>query len=335
LLSSLGQTLSHRLPIHSTVAIVANTVTEKLYADIARRSLSRAGFNAFVCIIPDGEQHKTLATVEKLYHDLLDAGVDRAGCVVSLGGGVTGDITGFAAATFMRGVQFVQVPTSLLAMLDASVGGKTGVNLPQGKNLVGAFKFPILVLIDTELLETLPYKEIKNGAAEAMKHGIINDPNLFAALANGPVSFQPELVARALETKIQIVQQDPYENGRRRVLNLGHTVGHAIERVSQYSIAHGEAVSMGIVAAVRIAINLNKAHTNLLHQVESALASWDLPVTIPAFKVNEIMQAMIHDKKSVNGKLSYVIPREIGRVEVIQDVPNELFHFVLSAMKGA
>ncbi len=335
LLSSLGQVLSHRLPIHSTVAIVANAVTEKLYADIARRSLSNAGFKAFVCTIPDGEQHKTLPIVEKLYRDLLNAGVDRGGCIVSLGGGVTGDITGFAAATFMRGVQFVQIPTTLLAMLDASVGGKTGVNLPQGKNLVGAFKFPILVLIDTKLLETLPHEEIKNGAAEAIKHGIINDPNLFAALANGPVPFQPELVARALRTKIEIVQEDPYENGRRLLLNLGHTVGHAIERVSRYSIAHGEAVSMGIVAAVRIAINLKKANANLLDQVESALASWDLPVTIPAIDVNEIMQAMIHDKKSVNGKLSYVIPREIGRVEVTDNVPDQVFHFVLSAMKGA
>jgi shikimate kinase / 3-dehydroquinate synthase len=335
LLSSLGQVLSQRLPVHSTVAIVANTITEKLYADIAKQSLAGAGFKASVCTIPDGEQHKTLATVEKLYRDLLDAGVDRRGCIVSLGGGVTGDIAGFAAASFMRGVQFVQVPTTLLAMLDASVGGKTGVNLPHGKNLVGAFKFPVLVLIDTSLLETLPYSQIKNGAAEAIKHGIIDDPDLFATLSQGPVPFKPELVARVLRTKIEIVQEDPYENGRRLFLNLGHTVGHAIEKVTEYSIPHGEAVSMGIVAAVRIAIGLKEAHIDLLEHITSALASWDLPVTIPAIDVDEIMQAMIHDKKSVNGKLSYVIPRGIGRVEVTNDVTDELFHYVLSAMKGA
>ncbi len=335
LLFRLGELISERLPVGSAIAIIANTVTEKLYADIARRSLSSAGFRPFVCTIPDGEQHKTLATVERIYHQLLDAGLDRGGLIVSLGGGVTGDIAGFAAATFMRGVKLVQIPTTLLAMLDASVGGKTGVNLPHGKNLVGAFKFPMLVLIDTCLLETLPDSQIKNGAAEAIKHGIINDPDLFAALREGPVPFHPALIWRALQTKIEIVQDDPYENGRRQVLNLGHTVGHAIERVTRYSITHGEAVSMGLVAAARIAIGLKKAHADLLDQVTSALVSWDLPVTIPAIDIDEIIEAMIHDKKSVNGTLSYIIPRRIGQVEITTDVPAQLVRLGLRAMKGA
>lgn len=333
-LSFLGSALSQQLTARSTVTVVANTVTSKLYGDIAVRSLSDAGFRTSIIIIPDGEQHKTLATVEQIYNQLLERGMDRGGCIASLGGGVTGDIAGFAAATFMRGIGFVQVPTTLLSMLDASVGGKTGVNLAYGKNLVGAFKFPMLVFIDTSLLGTLPYEHIKNGAAEAIKHGIINDPGLFDALSKGPVTFHPNLVSHALQTKIEVVQEDPYENGRRRVLNLGHTVGHAIEQVSGYNISHGEAVSMGLVAAARIAAGLKSAQADLVDQITSALAAWDLPVNIPDIDIDKIMLAMIHDKKTINGTLSYIIPRSIGQVEITTKVPAQLVRLVLRAMKG-
>ncbi len=335
------------------VAIVTNPVVAPLYAAQVAHALRSAGFDPFVCSIPDGEPHKTLATVATLYEQFLAGGLDRSGTVLSLGGGVTGDVAGFAAATFMRGVRFVQVPTTLLAMVDASVGAKTGVDLPQGKNLVGAFKQPELVAIDPAVLATLPAEDLRSGMAEVIKHGIIGDPALFVELEARALRSQPpdhpatqgavsalllpaSQITRALRVKIEVVEQDPFEQGRRAVLNLGHTVGHALERLSGFALRHGEAVGIGMVAAARIAGELKRADASLAERVEAVLAGWGLPTRCPPFdadgrriNVREIWAAMAHDKKRRGKTLRWVLPCAIGQVEIAEDVPRSVVIAVL------
>lgn len=332
LLDHLGWILQEK--VNGRIAIVTNTVVAPLYGARVEEALRAAGFDPFTCVIPDGEAHKNLKTVDRLYEKFLTGGLDRAGTVVALGGGVTGDIAGFAAATFMRGIKLIEVPTSLLAMIDASVGGKTGVDLPQGKNLVGSFKQPSLVLIDPRVLSTLPDEEVGNGAAEAIKHGIIADPELFATLENGPVAFTTGLIARILKVKVRIVEQDPYERGQRETLNLGHTVAHAIEQVTEFTVPHGRAVAIGLVAAARIAVQLKLADHDLVKRIETALSAWGLPVTVPDLPTDDIIVAMRSDKKTKNGQVRFILPRRIGTVEVADDVPPELIRSVLQQMQG-
>lgn len=324
------------VPAGTRVALVSNDVVAPLYADTVEEALRVAGLRPFTCIIPDGEQHKTLDTVHSLYDDFLAGGLDRSGVVVSLGGGVTGDIAGFAAATFMRGVRFAQVPTSLLAMVDASVGGKTGVDLPQGKNLVGAFKQPEAVIIDPIVLTTLEEVEFRSGMAEVIKHGIIDAPALLGDLAaeagKTRLTLPGSQIARALQVKIDIVEEDPYERGRRAALNLGHTVGHALEKLSGFELRHGEAVSIGVAAAARIAVELDRAAPDLVERIEVLLTAWDLPVRCPAFETEAIWDAMAHDKKRCGDTLRWVLPRAIGEVEIFDDVPPSIAKSVLREM---
>jgi shikimate kinase/3-dehydroquinate synthase len=320
----------------SRVAVVSNPVVEPLYGAQLETALRAAGFQPVVCTIPDGEEYKTLDTVAGLYDQFLKGGLDRSSGVISLGGGVTGDIAGFAAATFMRGVPFVQVPTTLLSMVDASVGGKVGVDLPQGKNLAGAFKQPALVVVDPGVLATLPAEEVRSGMSEVIKHGIIGAPDLFAELESPhPESQCPMSVsqlARALEVKIQIIEADPFEQGRRAVLNLGHTVAHALERLSDYGLRHGEAVAIGMVAAARISAELGRAEPSLPGRIEAALAAWGLPVRCPPFGVGEIWEAMAHDKKRRGRSQRWVLPHAIGHVEVADAVPRQVVASVLTGM---
>ena len=320
----------------SRVAVVSNPVVAPLYGEQLRSALHAAGYRPVVCTIPDGEDHKTLDTVAGLYDQFLDGRLDRSSGVVSLGGGVTGDIAGFAAATFMRGVPFVQVPTTLLSMVDASVGGKVGVDLPQGKNLAGAFKQPALVMIDPGVLVTLPAEEMRSGMAEAIKHGVIGAPDLFAELESpspGARSWVSVLqLKRALEVKIQVVEADPFEQGRRAVLNLGHTVGHALERLSDFSLRHGEAVAIGMVAAARISAELGRAEPSLPGRIEGALLAWGLPVRCPPLGAGEIWEAMGHDKKRRGRSLRWVLPHAIGQVEVADVVPREVVSSVVTGM---
>ncbi len=337
LLSQVGGALRASGAIQgSRVAVVSNPVVEPLYGAHLREALCGAGYRPVTCIIPDGEEHKTLDTVAGLYDQFLEGGLDRSGGVISLGGGVTGDIAGFAAATFMRGIPFVQVPTTLLSMVDASVGGKVGVDLPQGKNLAGAFKQPALVVIDPGVLATLPAEEVRSGMSETIKHGIISAPDLFAELesprqgARFPISVSQ--LERALEVKIQVVESDPFEEGRRAVLNLGHTVGHALERLSDFRLRHGEAVAIGMVAAARISVELGRAEASLPDRIEAALAAWDLPVRCPMHGVDEIWEAMAHDKKRRGRALRWVLPHAIGQVEITDAVPRRVVASVLSGM---
>jgi 3-dehydroquinate synthase len=328
------------VPEGTSVAVVSNPTVAPLYGAQVETSLRSAGLQPFVCSIPDGEQHKTLATIATLYDQFLAGGLDRSGTVLSLGGGVTGDVAGLAAATFMRGVRFAQVPTTLLAMVDASVGAKTGVDLPQGKNLVGAFKQPALVVVDPTVLATLPVAELRSGMAEMIKHGVIGAPALFAELEavslhspfsilDSPFSISASQIARSLHVKIDMVEEDPFEGGRRAVLNLGHTVGHALERLSGFTLRHGEAVGIGMVAAARIAAELRRAAPALAGRIEEVLSAWGLPVRCPSFEADAIWEAMAHDKKRRGRSLRWVLPRAIGQVEITEDVPRDVVLAVL------
>ena len=308
--------------------------------------------------MPDGEAHKTLGTAAGLYDAFVAAGLDRRSPVIALGGGVVGDVAGFAAASYLRGVPFVQVPTSLLAMVDASVGGKTGVDLPQGKNLVGAFKQPALVAIDPETLKTLPSDEFRSGLAEVVKAGMIGDPALFAAMEGrrGEVSSPaptsaptatggntptggvspplrlPDLIARAVQVKVAVVQEDPFEQGRRAVLNLGHTFGHAFETLSGYRLRHGEAVSIGLAGATRLAARLELCEPDLVGRVETLLGRLGLPIRAHGFASSQVLAAMGADKKRVGGRLRFVLPRAIGDVDLFGDVPDEAVLAVLDVI---
>jgi len=330
-------------PDGARVAVVSNPVVAPLYSAQVQRSLRAVGFEPFPCSIPDGEQHKTLAAVSALYEQFLAGGLDRSGVVLALGGGVTGDVAGFAAASFMRGLPFAQAPTTLLAMTDASVGGKTGVDLPQGKNLVGAFKQPAMVLVDPAVLETLDPAEVRSGLAEVIKHAVIGAPDLLAELESPTSNLQPPIsnlqspisalqLARSLRVKIEIVEQDPFEGGRRAVLNLGHTVGHGLERLSDFSLRHGEAVSVGMAAAARISVEMGLAERRLVDRVEAALAAWGLPVRCPPYEADAIWEAMAHDKKKRGGALRWVLPRAIGEVDIFEDVPQETVMSVLHSL---
>ena len=276
----------------------------------------RCGEVACVVTMPAGEQHKTLATVQTIYDEMLAAGIDRQATVVALGGGVVGDVAGFVAATYLRGVDFVQCPTSLLAMVDASVGGKTGVDMLQGKNLVGAFKQPTAVLADITTLQTLPKAEFASGMAEVVKHGLIDNPDLFERLETGdwrltnqsPVSSLQSLVATAIEVKRTVVQEDPFERGRRATLNLGHTFGHAIEQVSGYQVRHGEGVALGLVAAANLSTRLGHCDSTLQGRIEAVLEASQLLTRIPAaFDPAAIYRAMFSDKKKGGGQAAFCI----------------------------
>jgi shikimate kinase / 3-dehydroquinate synthase len=318
---ALGMLLQER-GLGGPVVIVSDANIAPLYADRALESLRRAGIPSSVLAIRPGEEYKTLETVASLWRGFLDAGLDRKSTVVALGGGVVGDLAGFAAATFMRGCQWVAVPTTLLAMVDASMGGKTGFDLPEGKNLVGAFYPPRLVLADPDVLSTLPERELRSGLAEVVKHGIVADPELFELCAQGYESVRadlPKIVRRAMGVKVQVIEQDPFEQGLRAALNLGHTVGHAVEIVSQFRLRHGEAVAIGAVAEARLAekLGLTEAGDGLSGRIAAVLTGLGLPTEVPAdLSVPAIIQSMKMDKKKERHVVKFALPVKIGEVKV-------------------
>ncbi len=305
-------------------ALITHPELAELHAGPLLRGLRELGYEVEVLTFPAGETHKTLATVAGLYERCIAAGLDRQSPIIALGGGVVGDVAGFTAATYLRGVPFVQVPSTLLAMVDASVGGKTGVDLPQGKNLVGAFKQPALVLIDPELLATLPDAELRSGLAEVVKHALIASPELFTRLERGPgVSeggplLDADLLEQAVRVKVDVVRQDPFEQGRRAVLNLGHTFGHAIERLSGYRTRHGEAVALGCLAATWLGIELGSCEPDLLPRLRALHLHLGLPCTLPrAACPPALVDAMATDKKRAGGRLRLILPRALGDVDIV------------------
>ncbi len=307
------------------VMVVTNTTLAPLYG----QKLVDALPNAALVLMPDGEQYKTLATVNMLYAQFVRAGLDRNGVVFALGGGVVGDTAGFAAATYMRGVRLVQIPTSLLAMVDSSVGGKVGVDLPEGKNLVGAFKQPDMVMIDLDVLETLPDREWRNGMAEVIKHGLLADPTL---LDRETRRDREEFIRRAIRVKVDVVQQDPYESDIRAHLNLGHTFGHAIEQVTGYAVPHGEAVGIGLMAAAALSYRLGFADASLPEMVNELLLNEGLPTGIGDLDPQAIYAAMATDKKWKNGRSRFVLLRDVGKPFIMEDVPMDDVLFILGQM---
>jgi 3-dehydroquinate synthase len=331
LLQHSGQLLVRRGLQPGRSAIVTNHMV-RVHAETVANSLAAAGFSTTICMIEEGEQNKTLASVADLYAQFLAAGLDRKSPVVAIGGGVIGDVAGFAAATYLRGVPLVQMPTTLLSMVDASVGGKTGVDLPQGKNLVGAFKQPHVVIMDTAVLSTLPSDEFRAGLGEVVKHGIIGAPRLFVQLEHeGPSSLQ-QLVADAVRVKVEVVEADPFESGRRAVLNLGHTFAHALELVSEFTLRHGEAVAIGTVAATRMAANLGYCDAHLSARVTDLFDRLGLPTAAPGYDVDAVYAAMGHDKKRSGKGLRFVVPRALGDVIVIDDPGAEAVKQAIAAV---
>jgi 3-dehydroquinate synthase len=332
-LNGLGLALRER-QLLGPLALVSDENVAPLYAEPALRSLRDAGYSVQPVVIPAGEQHKTLATANRLWEAFVQAGVERSGTVLALGGGVVGDLVGFAAAVYLRGVRWVALPTSLLAMVDASLGGKTGCDLPQGKNLVGAFHPPSLVLADPQALGTLPEAELRNGMAEVLKHGILGDAELFERCSQGWQALGEDLdplVRQAMAVKLCIIQEDPYERGERASLNLGHTLGHALEQASDFQIKHGEGVAIGMLAAARLAEQLGLAQAGLAAKIEAALTRLRLPTSVPpGLERERILSAMTLDKKRLSGKLRLVLPTRIGasRWGVEIDDPAQLLDVV-------
>jgi 3-dehydroquinate synthase len=289
-------------------------------------------------VFPAGESSKTLSTVEQIYHAALKYGLDRSSVIIALGGGVVGDIAGFVAATYMRGIDFIQIPTSLLAMVDSSVGGKTGVDMPEGKNLVGAFWQPKLVLIDPEMLHTLPEREIKGGLSEVVKYGVILDSSFFDKLADETrkinsidSEFYSKIIAECCKLKAGVVKQDEQETGLRGILNYGHTFGHAIETVSKYEkYIHGEAVGIGMLMAGELACLMKKMERIELNKLISLYRKLNLCISVDGIDADAVFEAMRKDKKVRDGNVCFVLPEQIGKVSFEYDVDKNL---VIDAIK--
>ena len=316
--------------INSTQAVViTNDVVAPLYLDTLLNTLSKGEKTISSIILADGEANKTLATFEHVMGQLLQQRTSRDACIIALGGGVIGDLSGFVAACYQRGIDFIQVPTTLLSQVDSSVGGKTAVNHPLGKNMIGAFYQPKAVLIDPTTLSTLPFKEFSAGMAEVVKYGIIYDAEFFAWLnthksniKNQDAEILSTMIARCCQIKADIVNQDEKEHGIRALLNLGHTFGHAIEAHMGYgNWLHGEAVSAGTVIACELSVMRNQMLSSELRQVVDLLAYFDLPVAGPeAMTAQDYITHMQRDKKVLSGTMRFILPQGIGKALVVSDV---------------
>jgi 3-dehydroquinate synthase len=308
------------LPRHR-LAIISDDTVAPLYAERLMQTLGAPA--PLLLTIPAGEASKTREQWSRLTDELLDAGFGRDSAIIALGGGVVGDLAGFVAATFMRGIPFVQIPTTLLAMIDASIGGKTGVDTRAGKNLVGAFHHPKLVIADPSVFATLPPAHFRNGLAEAVKHAVIASPpdfewlgvhaSMLAGDAGPDVATAEELVRRNIEIKADVVARDEREGGLRKILNFGHTVGHAIETLSDYAILHGECVAIGMVVEAQIAAQAGVGDPGIVRAITDLLLAVGLPTTVPsAIATAKILDATRTDKKSRGGKVEYALPTKIG-----------------------
>jgi 3-dehydroquinate synthase len=308
-------------PMQNPIIVTDDNVA-KFHFEKMKSVLQASGFEPKVVIVPAGEAHKNLETISALWKAFLENGLDRKSTVIALGGGVVTDMAGFAASTYMRGINWIAVPTTLLSMVDASLGGKTGFDLPEGKNLIGAFYPPKLVLADPQLLSTLPEAELITGMAEVVKHGIISDPELFDLCLRGldwVKNNLEEVVKRAMAVKIKVIEEDPYEKGIRAALNLGHTVGHAVELVSQFKLRHGEAVAIGTVAEAKYSARVGLAGVGLVDAITESFKSLGLPIQIPKeMPRDEIIRAMRVDKKKNAKAIRFALPVEIGKVELVE-----------------
>jgi len=361
-LDALGERACAAAP-HTRAGVVVDENIDKSHGRVALRSLKRAGYEATVGVMPASEKRKSLQTVQELLGVLLDAKLERKSPVIAIGGGIVGDTGGFVAASYLRGVPFVQVPTTLLAMVDASVGGKVGVNVPQGKNLVGAFHQPALVLIDPDTLKTLPDRDLRCGLAECVKHGVIRDPDLFAWIESNvdrvldlDSDALVELIRRNVTIKAAVVAEDEKEQGVRAHLNFGHTFAHAIEAspvaVARAAVpkrrrfappprfetpkpppeahayegpyAHGEAVALGMVAATRLAVDAGRCDGRLLDRLVGLLDRIGLPTTSEQLADTDLLMGIMQaDKKVKDGQVRLILPEGLGKVSIVHDTPPE------------
>lgn len=325
------------LGLTGRAAIVTHPDLGLLYGRSFQTSLASAGIRSELVLMPDGEAAKNLSTVAMLYDEFFRQGLERSSTVIALGGGVVGDVAGFAAGTYLRGLPVVQVPTTLLAMVDSSVGGKTGVDLPGGKNMVGVFHQPRGVLCDPEVLATLPPVELRCGLAEVVKSAIIADGDLFALLEGvsaGGTWPLTEIVGRTIAVKASVVAADPTEQGVRATLNLGHTIGHAVEQASGYRYRHGEAVSIGLVGAARLAAALGLCSTGLPGQVERLLTDIGLPTAYAGLDPATVEAGLATDKKRRAGRIRWVLPTSIGAVILRDDLPPDAITSVIRDLAG-
>ncbi|MDZ8054891.1 MAG: 3-dehydroquinate synthase [Aulosira sp. ZfuVER01] len=341
-LDRLGEQMTS-LKLGKKVLLVSNPTIFKHYGERATKSLEAAGFDVVTCILPAGERYKNLNSIQKLYDTALENRLERSSTIVALGGGVIGDMAGFAAATWLRGIHVVQVPTTLLAMVDSAIGGKTGVNHPQGKNLIGAFHQPSLVLIDPDVLKTLPMREFRAGMAEVIKYGVIWDAELFAQMEaskhlNQLRYIKPELIdailTRSCQAKADVVSKDEKEAGLRAILNYGHTIGHAVESLTGYRLVnHGEAVGIGMVAAGQIALKLGMWQKEDTERQNALIQKAGLPTQLPSgVDIERIIDALQLDKKVKAGKVRFVLPTQMGVVTVTDEVPADIIRQVLQGM---
>lgn len=304
------------------VGIVTGGKVKRHYLKRCRSSLEKSGFNVSVITIPEGEKYKNLKTISMIYDNIVKANLDRGDALLALGGGVTGDMTGFASATYMRGIDFIQVPTTLLAQVDSSVGGKTGVDHPGGKNLIGAFYQPKMVLCDYSVFSTLPEREFRCGMAEVIKYGIISSPSLFSFLEKSVDDVRgmkqkamERIIKESCAIKADIVSRDELEGGIRAYLNFGHTFGHGIETALKFSkLNHGEAIAIGMMMAVKLSCNLGYSPSSMVEKVERVLKAYRLPTTPPkGLKRESIWKGMSHDKKVIGGEKRLILVKGIGK----------------------
>jgi 3-dehydroquinate synthase len=340
-LATVGARL-RELGVGSRAALVSDPAIGSLYGKTVVRSLEEAGFGVALVEVPEGEAAKTLAVAGQCWNELLALGLDRTSTVLALGGGAVGDVAGFVAATYMRGVNFVQLPTTVLAQVDASIGGKTAIDHPKAKNLIGAFHQPRLVLVDPAVVRSLPEREYRSGVADIVKHGIVLDADYFAeverdaaALCARDLPVVERIIGGSCRLKASVVERDERESELRHVLNYGHTIGHALEAATGYArFAHGEAVALGIVAEARLARRLGLASDDTVARQERLLLAVGLPVEAPAIDADAVVAAIGRDKKARDGRVPFVLAPRIGAFRLVFDVPDADIRAVLAGLAG-
>lgn len=311
-------------------AVITDSTVDKLYSDTVIKSLKDEGYEVIKYVFKAGEDSKNLLVYTDILEFLAKNTLTRSDILVALGGGVTGDMAGFAAASYLRGIKFIGIPTTLLAAVDSSVGGKTAVNLNAGKNLVGAFHQPSLVICDTDTLKTLPDEYIKDGLAEIVKYGIICDKQLFDTMNGDYKSNIEEIIERCVEIKNEIVSEDVFDKGKRQLLNLGHTFGHSIEKLSNFKTSHGHAVAIGMVMSARASEKMSLAESGITDKIINTLSKLGLPTSV-SYTAKEIADISLNDKKRTGDTITFVIPEKIGHTKLIKIKTEDLFDF---AQKG-
>jgi 3-dehydroquinate synthase len=328
------------LGLKDKAVIITNPAVNKLYGAAVKHSLTNAGFKTTLLEVPDGEKYKTLESAGKLYRQLAESGAERSTPILALGGGVIGDLAGFAAATYLRGVPLVQLPTTLLAQCDSSIGGKTAVNHKQLKNEIGSFYQPKMTISDISTLRSLPKDEFTNGLAEVIKHAVIKDERFFVYLEKNLDRIKSlddnvleAVAAKSARIKVEFVESDEKDTGLRNILNFGHTIGHAVESASNFQVAHGQAVSIGMMAAANLAVKLELMDAGNVTRLKNLLNKAGLMTKLPQVDVKQVMLAMQYDKKVQDGKIRFVLPRAIGQVFITDDVSAAVIEKVLGEMK--